>query len=95
MGDVRTARLPIWVSTSIEQCRSRLLQPSSKCFFGTQAGYGATTTRRMLRATDISTTVGVVVATNSTKDQAAVMQTLGNTIKSGIFPARLNSAGVS
>lgn len=59
-----------------------------------QAGLGAASTRRMLRATkDASVTVGLLVATETDDEKTAVLATLRNTIKSGIFPARLNSAG--
>jgi hypothetical protein len=49
----------------------------------------------MLRAKDASVTVGVVVETPTVDEQTAVLETLRNTIKSGIFPARLNSAGAT
>ncbi len=61
-----------------------------------QAGSGAAASgsRRMLRAAkDTSVTVGVVVETPTADERTAVLATLRNTIKSGIFPSRLNSAG--
>ena len=61
-----------------------------------QAGFGAAASgaRRMLRAAkDTSVTVGVVVETPSAEERTAVLAALRNTIKSGIFPSRLNSAG--
>ena len=61
-----------------------------------QAGFGAAASgsRRMLRAAkDTSVTVGVVVETPTVEERTAVLAALRNTIKSGIFPSRLNSAG--
>lgn len=60
-----------------------------------QAGLGASATRRMLRAKDSTVTVGILVATPTDSEKTAVLETLRNTIKSGIFPARLNSAGAN